>query len=186
MPTVTVRNAERKDAARLLEIYAYYVENTAISFECTVPLLEEFQARLRAIQERYPCLVAEVDGAVQGYACAHPFVGREAYDWSAELTIYLDPAARKGGLGRRLYGELEDRLREMGVLNLYACIGLPEEPDEYLDANSADFHAHMGFTTVGTFRRCGRKFGRWYHMIWMEKVIGEHLSDQPPVRFGLF
>lgn len=84
-------------------------------------------------------------------------------------------------MGRKLYGELEAALAEMGITNLYACIGLPEEEDEYLTRSSAEFHAHMGFAAVGTFRRCGRKFRRWYDMIWMEKIIGEH-GDNPPVR----
>ncbi len=60
------------------------------------------------------------------------------------------------------------------ILNLYACIGYPEQEDEYLTTNSADFHSHLGFVKVGEFHQCGYKFGRWYHMIWMEKIIGEH------------
>lgn len=179
-----VRNATLEDAARLLEIYTYYVRNTAITFEYEPPTLAEFQGRMHKTMQRYPYLVVEKDGAVQGYAYAGAFVGRAAYDWSCELTVYLDPAARKCGLGRALYQALEERLRGMGILNLYACIGYPEVEDEYLNQNSAQFHAHLGFTTVGTFRRCGYKFGRWYHMIWMEKLIGEHRACQPPVRFG--
>ena len=86
------------------------------------------------------------------------------------------------GLGKTLYGALEQRLAEMGILNLYACIGFPDKEDEYLTSNSADFHAHLGYRRVGEFHRCGYKFGRWYHMIWMEKIIGRHLEAQPPVR----
>lgn len=96
-------------------------------------------------------------------------MGRAAYDWAAELTIYLDHDARRGGLGRVLYEALADRLKAMGVLNLYACIGYPQVEDEYLTRNSAQFHEHLGFTLAGTFHNCGYKFGRWYDMIWMEK-----------------
>ena len=180
---VTIREAGVADAARLLEIYAYYVQNTAITFEYDVPSLSEFQRRIRNMKRRYPYLVIERDGVIQGYAYAGPFVGRAAYAWSCELSIYLDRAARKRGLGRRLYEALEARLREMGILNLYACIGYPETEDEYLTRNSADFHAHLGFATVGEFHNCGYKFGRWYHMIWMEKLIGAPQAAQPPVRF---
>ena len=70
----------------------------------------------------------------------------------------------------------------MGILNLYACIGVPRQEDPYLNRNSADFHAHLGFSLAGTFRSCGYKFGRWYDMIWMEKLIGEHRQPQPPVQ----
>ena len=70
----------------------------------------------------------------------------------------------------------------VGILNLYACIGYPQVEDEYLTRNSARFHEHLGFALVGTFHNCGYKFGRWYDMVWMEKIIGEHRPDQPPVQ----
>lgn len=172
-----IRNASIEDAERILEIYAYYVKNTAITFEYDVPTLEEFQDRIKNIRKRYPYLVIERDGIIQGYAYAGTFVGRAAYDWSCETTIYLDHNAQKRGMGRKIYEALEDRLRQMGILNLYACIGYPEQEDEYLNRNSADFHAHLGFKKAGEFHKCGYKFGRWYNMIWMEKIIGEHQAE---------
>ena len=179
MADITVRNATLADAPRILEIYAYYVEHTVITFEYTVPSLAEFEGRMRHTMEKYPYLVIEKDGRIEGYAYAGAFVGRAAYDWACELTIYLDPEARKRGLGRALYGAMEKALGAMGVLNLYACIGYPREgDDEYLSTNSADFHAHLGFEKIGTFTACGYKFGRWYDMIWMEKIIGQHRAGQ--------
>lgn len=178
---ITVRNAAPADAERILEIYNYYVKNTAITFEYQTPSAAEFRERMERTMRRYPYLVIEKDLALQGYAYAGPFVGRAAYDWSCEMTVYLDHTARKSGLGRMIYEALEAELRKMGILNLYACIGYPEVNDEYLTANSAEFHAHLGFTKVGEFHRCGYKFGRWYNMIWMEKIIGEHRDRQTPV-----
>ena len=70
----------------------------------------------------------------------------------------------------------------MGVLNLYACIGWCDEEDEYLTHASPAFHSALGFTLAGTFQKCGYKFGRWYDMIWMEKLIGEHDAPQPDIR----
>lgn len=176
-----VRSAVPEDTGRLLDIYRYYVENTAITFEYTVPSLEEFRGRMEKTMTRYPYLAVEEDGVLQGYAYAGPFVGRAAYDWSCELSVYLAHGARKRGLGRKLYEAMERSLRQMGILNLYACISYPETEDQYLTKNSAGFHEHLGFVTVGEFHRCGYKFGRWYHMIWMEKIIGEHRDLQPPV-----
>lgn len=89
---------------------------------------------------------------------------------------------KKSGLGRRLYEALEEKLRRMGITNMYACITYPKEEDQYLSKDSAQFHAHMGFEKVGEFHRCGYKFDRWYNVIWMEKIIGSHCSRQPPVR----
>lgn len=184
MDTVTIRSASVGDAERILEIYAHYVKNTAITFEYEVPTLDAFQNRIRNTLKLYPYLVIEKGGVVQGYAYAGPFVGRAAYDWSCEMTVYLDHTAQKCGLGRKIYEALEEKLREMGILNLYACIGYPEQEDKYLNRNSADFHAHLGFTKVGEFHRCGYKFGRWYNMIWMEKIIGEHRAEQAAVQFS--
>lgn len=183
MGTVMVRDAVIDDAKRILEIYAYYVEHTAITFEYDVPALSEFQNRMKNIMAHYPYLVIERDGVIQGYAYARPFVGRAAYGWSCEMTVYLDHTALKCGLGRQIYEALEEKLKEMGILNLYACIGYPEAEDEYLNKNSAQFHAHLGFAKVGEFHQCGYKFDRWYNMIWMEKIIGEHQQNQPPIKF---
>ena len=180
---INIRNADIIDADRLLKIYAYYVMNTAISFEYEVPSISEFQNRMRDKMKKYPYIVIEKDGIVQGYAYAGAFVGRAAYNWSCETTIYLDHNARKCGLGRKLYEALEAKIKEMGVLNLYACIGYPETEDEYLDKNSAKFHEHLGFTKVGEFHKCGYKFGRWYNIIWMEKIIGEHEAQQPKIKY---
>lgn len=181
MVMVTIRNAVLEDAERILEIYDYYVKNTAITFEYETPSLEEFKERMRKTMKRYPYLVILKDGRIEGYAYAGPFVGRAAYDWSCEMTVYLDHDARKCGLGRRIYEALETALRDMGILNLYACIGYPQQDDEYVTTNSADFHEHLGFKRVGMFYKCGYKFGRWYHMIWMEKIIDRHQDIQPPI-----
>ena len=148
MDGTVIRNAKTEDAERILEIYAYYVTHTAISFEYDVPSLIEFQSRMEHTMKRYPYLVIEKQGKILGYAYAGPFVGRAAYAWSCETTIYLDHTAQKRGLGRKLYEALEEKLREMGILNMYACIGYPEEEDEYLTKNSADFHAHLGFRSM--------------------------------------
>jgi phosphinothricin acetyltransferase len=180
---ILVRDVKHEDTGVLLKIYSYYVEYTAISFESEIPSLAEFESRIRSITEHYPYLVIEEDGVVQGYAYAHLFVGRDAYSYSAEMTIYLDAKSRGRGLGKILYGELESRLKAMGITNLYACIGVTEKEDEYLTNNSRDFHSHIGYKTVGVFNKCGRKFGRWYDMIWMEKYIGEHTHDPAPVNW---
>ncbi len=168
-----IRDVLISDAEDLLKIYGYYVENTAISFEEEVPTIEEFRGRIVEIIKRYPYLVVVHNGEVKGYAYGNILKPRSAYSKSVEVSIYLDPSARKLGLGRALYEALEERLREIGIQNLYACIGKAVVEDEYLDNNSIEFHAHLGFNQVGEFHRCGNKFNRWYNIVWMEKLIGE-------------
>lgn len=183
-PTVStthIRVARPQDAPELLSIYAPYVEKTAISFEYTVPTEEEFQARIETTLQKYPYLVAEKDGALLGYAYTHPFVGRAAYDWSAETTIYLRTDCRKMGLGKRLYGALEEISKAQNICSLNACIGWTETEDAHLTKNSVRFHEHLGYTLVGTFHKCGYKFDTWYDMVWMEKMLGTHPAHPAPV-----
>ena len=166
------------DTEELLEIYAPYVEHTAISFEYDVPSVEEFAERIKTRRDTYPYLVARDSERLLGYAYTSPFVGRAAYAWSAQTTIYLREECRNRGIGRALYEALEKVCAAQNILNLNACIGFPEKEDEYLTKNSVEFHSHMGYQTVGLFHNSGYKFGRWYHMVWMEKMIGEH-SEKP-------
>ena len=181
MSDILIRPAVPEDAAGLLSIYAPYVEDTAITFKWEVPSLEAFRDRMVRILGDHPYLAAERDGELVGYACTGPFVGRAAYGWSAETTIYLRRDCRGQGLGRKLYGALEEVSRARGILNLYACIGDPETEDEHLTRASQRFHEKMGYRLVGRFDRCGYKFGRWYHMIWMEKLLGGHGARPRPV-----
>ena len=174
MKKMMIRTASPNDSERLLEIYAYYVANTAVSFEYDIPSMEEFRTRIENTLRKYPYLVLEEDGVIRGYAYAGPFKGRAAYNHCCEVSIYVDRNARGCGYGRKLYEALEEKLRAQGILNMYACIGSPIVEDEYLTRNSELFHQHLGFVKVGEFHQCGYKFHRWYNSVWMEKIIGDH------------
>lgn len=166
-----IRAVTEEDAPRLLDIYSHYVLNTAITFEYDVPSEEEFRARIRGTLGYYPYFAAERDGKVVGYAYAGRFHPRKAYDYAAEGTIYIDKSAHRQGIGRELYTALELALKMQNVVNLIACIASTENEDEYLTNNSVNFHTHIGYTEVGRFRECGYKFGKWYDMIYMEKLL---------------
>ena len=172
---IWIRDVREEDAKTLLAIYAPYVEKTAISFEYDVPSAAEFKNRIENITKRYPYLVAEVDGELLGYCYASTFKPRRAYDHCVETTIYVREDCKGMGIGRALYERLEERLKGQGILNMNACIGFAtREDDSHLNNASRDFHEHMGYELVGRFHKCGYKFGKWYDMIWMEKMIGEH------------
>ena len=167
MEEITIRTAVRQDAEALLQIYAPYVKNTAITFEYDVPSVEEFAGRISKVLQKYPYLVAEVNGEPVGYAYAGPFKERAAYDWAVETTVYVRENMKKSGIGRALYTALEKALSAQGILNLNACIAFPETEDEYLTTDSVKFHEKMGFETAGRFHKCGCKFWRLYDMVWM-------------------
>lgn len=170
---ILIRIAKVADAEQLLNIYAYYVENTAITFEHEVPSLEEFADRIRETLKNYPYLVAEVDGKIAGYAYAGRFRTRAAYAWSASTSIYINRQYHGMGIGRMLYARLEEILATQNIVNVYAGVADPVEEDEYLTRNSEHFHEAMGYKIVARFHECGSKFGRWYNIIEMEKIVGE-------------
>lgn len=176
---IHIRAVTAEDAAALLEIYAPYVTDTAISFEYEVPSLDEFRGRIVTTLKKYPYLAAERGGKIIGYACTHPFVGRAAYDWAAETTIYVRRGETKTGAGRALYAALEAVSRAQNIYSLNACIGDCEREDKHLSRNSVQFHVHMGYELVGRFRKCGYKFGTWYDMVWMDRQLAPR-PDVPP------
>lgn len=185
-PDVYVRAAVPGDAAALLAIYAPYVQKTAITYEYEVPTEAEFRARIeRTLSAGFPYLVLERNGAPVGYAYVGRLRERAAYDWSVETSIYLAQGERGRGGGRALHDALEEALRAMGMLDMCACIAVPNGvDDEYLTRNSEQFHAHMGYRKAGEFVQCAQKFGRWYNMVWMEKSLGERMPNAPaPKRF---
>lgn len=180
-----IRIATPGDAEKLLEIYAPYVEKTAITFEYTAPAVQEFKERISRTLEQYPYLAAEREGELVGYAYASSFHTRAAYRWGVETTVYVRGNRKGTGIGKALYQALEAILSLQNILNLNACIAYPQIEDEYLTKNSVRFHKHLGYRLVGKFHQCGYKFGRWYDMVWMEKQIGNHTANPPAVKaFG--
>ena len=167
-----IRFAAAKDAAELLEIYAPYVTGTTVSFEYEVPAVEEFRRRVEETSARYPYLVWEEDGALLGYAYAHPYAARPAYQWSAELTVYLRQGVSRRGLGSRLYGALMELLRLQGVRNVYGCVTAE-------NTASVAFHHALGFREAGRFSQVGYKLGRWLDVLWLEKAIASGGEPQP-------
>lgn len=168
------------DAPALREIYLPYVRTTAVTFELTDPSLEEFSERVRTTLERYPYIVAVDEGEIVGFAYAKAFRPRAAYLHSIETSIYMRMDYRGKGVGRRLYETLAKLLMLQNVYNMEACIAHCEPADEYVPATSRLFHERLGFRLVGKFTKCAHKFGRWYDMIWMEKILGDHIANPDP------
>ena len=164
---MSIRPATAQDVPRILEIYAPYVETTAISFEYTVPTLEVFTQRFLSIAAKFPWLVWEEDGSVLGYAYGSLPFERAAYQWSAEASIYLCPEAQGKGIGRKLYTALEDILRQQGYRKVYAIITTANEA-------TVAFHEAVGYRHTATFPDCGYKFGTWYGIL--TKPLGNRLS----------
>lgn len=169
-----IRPATVADAEALVAIYRYYVLETAITFEYTVPSVAQFQERIMATLPRYPYLVAEENGQLLGYAYAGVYKGRSAYDWSCEVTVYLAREAKGKGIGTLLYDRLEELLRQQQMVNLTACITGGNE-------GSVAFHEKRGYQQVAIFPQIGYKFGEWHDVLWLQKTL--QAPQTPPPAF---
>lgn len=168
-----LRLATPADSPALLDIYAQYID-TPITFEYTLPTQSEFANRIADTLATYPYLVCEEGGQMLGYAYAHRQREREAYQWNAELSIYLDRTAQSRGLGSRLYGTLLDLLRLQGIKTVYGVVTTPNEKSERL-------HLGLGFRRLGTFRNTGYKNGRWHDVSWFEKALAPYEPSPDPI-----
>jgi L-amino acid N-acyltransferase YncA len=161
-----LRFASCDDAEKLLDIYREYID-TPITFEYTLPSVQEFRKRISDITEFYPYIVCEEDGTAVGYAYAHRCMERAAYQWNAELSVYIKKDYTSKGLGKILYGALTEILKLQGIRNVYGCVTVPNEKSEGL-------HTKMGFKKIGIYRNTGYKNGAWRDVCWFEKQIGEY------------
>ena len=166
-----IREVHIEDAERLVEIYSYYVLNTAVSFEYDVPSVDEFKERIRHTKEKYPYLVCLKGNRIIGYVYAGPYSAREAYSWTVSTSIYVDRDYRRCGAGAMLYRVLEEELRKQGIINLLAGVAYNDEEDEYLSHDSYQFHIKEGYTEVAHIKSVGKKVDRWYDLLWFQKKI---------------
>lgn len=170
-----IRIAEPGDGAAIAAIYAPYVSDTAITFELEPPPAEEMARRIAAVLPTHPWLVAVMGERIAGYVYAGRFSARAAYDWSAEITAYLDPDFHRRGIGQRLYAALIGLLREQGYHALYGGITLPNDA-------SVGLHRAIGMTEVGVYREAGFKAGRWHDVGWFGMTIS---PTMPPTSVPL-
>lgn len=172
-----IRPAEPVDAEAIARIYAPFVAEKATSFETVPPSRAEMERRLTATRDKYPWIVLDKDGEVLGYAYASSHHERQAYQWSVNVSVYIDPRAHRAGAGRALYSSLFYILKRQRFANAYGGITLPNPSSEGL-------HAAMGFVPVGVYERVGFKFGRWHDVLWTHLRLSDAatpLGDPLPV-----
>lgn len=172
----SIRVANVDDAAACRAIYAPYVTDTVISFETEVPTVDAMAGRIADANRQHVWLVLEEGERMLGYAYAHSFASRPAYDWSCETSIYLARSAHRTGAGRALYAELLPRLVALGYRRAFAGVALPNEA-------SVGIHRAFGFEQVGVFERVGWKNGAWHDVAWLQRDLGHLDPSAPPTPF---
>ena len=174
-----IRLASANDADGIRAVYAPFVD-TPVTFEEEVPSCETYRERIVRICEKYPCLVAEEDGRIVGFAYAHELRERIAFQWNAELSVYLAPAAQGQGTGSRLYAALIELLRLTGMKAVYGVVTSPNAASERL-------HHAFGFALMGVQPHAGFTCGAWHDVSWYVREIAPFEdAPAPPVPFPLY
>jgi L-amino acid N-acyltransferase YncA len=176
---VKIRAAEAGDAAALAAIYGHHVAHGFGTFETDPPSAEDMAGRVAAVRALgLPYLVAEIDGAVAGFAYGAPFRPRASYRYTVEDSVYIGPDRLGQGIGRGLLGAVIEACQGLGLRQMVAMIGDSE------NARSIGLHRAMGFAPVGIFRAIGFKHGRWVDVAMMQRPLNAG-ADAPPEDAGL-
>jgi L-amino acid N-acyltransferase YncA len=172
-PRTVIRPSLSGDLGAITAIYAWNVLHGTGTFELAPPDEGDMTRRRdEVLAKGLPWLVAEVDGAVLGYAYANHFRPRRAYRYCLEDSIYLAAEAMGHGLGRLLLAELLSRCEAAGARQMLAVIG------DSANAASVGVHRVLGFEQVGVMKAAGWKFERWLDVVVMQKSLG--VGDSAP------
>ncbi len=173
--TPAIRSANITDIPAITRIYAQAVEHGTASFELTPPDQAEMTRRLHDLTTKgFPYLVAEIDGALAGYAYAGLYRSRPAYRLTVEDSVYIAPDLQRRGVGRALLAALIDAAEVRGFRQMIAVIGDPTK-----QAASIGLHEAFGFRHVGILENVGFKHGRWLDTLLMQRELGDGAKSTP-------
>ncbi|MBS0188837.1 MAG: N-acetyltransferase [Planctomycetes bacterium] len=167
-----VRPAREIDFEPIAKLTNYFIRETTIHFGTVELSASELREQWQASRDRYPFLVAEVDGRFAGYCKAYQWRSREAYQWTPECGVYVEDFVRRRGVARALYLRLFDVLARQGFHSVVAGIALPNEP-------SVRLHESLGFAASGTVKDAGWKLGRWVDVGFWQKILAPGAAPKP-------
>ena len=162
MPCIidTARDGDRKV---VIDIFNHYVKNTFAAYPEEAVPYQSFEL-LRSTAEGYPFLVARDEKAALGFAMLRPYSPFAAFSGTAEVSCFVASEQTGKGIGSQLYNRLLHEGREMGLRAILAGISS-------LNPKSLAFHERMGFVQCGRFVNVGRKWGKDFDAVWMQKTI---------------
>ncbi len=161
-----IRFIEEKDIQACCDLYNWYIENTTITFEEEPLTLSQFTQRVHQIQKKYPYIVLEENDQIVGYAYLDAFSPRVAYNWTADLSIYLDHTFKSKGYGSLLMEEIL-RLAQMdGYCNVVSIVTEGNIPSEHI-------HEKFCFEKKALFKNFGYKFHQWLGVTYYVKQVND-------------
>jgi phosphinothricin acetyltransferase len=172
--TLSIRPTLPADIPAITRIYAHAVKHGTATFELEPPDEAEMLRRFDKLRAgAFPYIVAEIEGAVAGYAYAGAFRERPAYRFTVEDSIYIAPDIHRRGIGRALLMRLIEEAEAAGFRQMMAVIG------DSAQAGSIGVHRACGFEDAGVFKAVGFKFGRWLDTVQMQRTLGEGSRTDP-------
>jgi len=161
-----IRDVQTRDVSALCVIYNHYIQNSTVTFNNTPISEEEMAETIVQAGPDLPWLVWEDPdiGRVTGYAACATWKSRCAYEYSLEVTVYLEPGSCGQGLGTLLYGELLVRVKDAGYHTVLGGISLPNPA-------SVALHEKLGFEKVAHLREVGWKFEQWVDVGYWQKLL---------------
>ena len=164
MSEIAIRPATAADAEAIATIYNQGIEDRVATLETDLRTPDERRQWLAARGPRHPVIVAEAGGEVVGWGSLNAFSPRKAYDYVADLSVYIERGWRGKGVGSRLLTRLIELARELG----YHKLALSAFP---WNAGGTALYQKLGFRTVGIYKEQGRLAGKWVDTIIMEKLF---------------
>jgi L-amino acid N-acyltransferase YncA len=146
------------------EIYDFYVQNSSATFHTGSVSINDLQEFMFIGHSLYKSYIIMCDGELNGYAYLTQFKKREAYNRTAEITVYLRSGATGKGLGTTALLFLERQATELGIKVLIATIS---------GSNKHSIHVFekLGYFCCGHFREVGEKFGTILDVFTYEKIL---------------
>jgi len=165
MGEIMIRLAGVGDLGAINDIYNHYVLCSTCTYQTEPETMDGRRAWFEAHAEKHPVTVAvDAAGRVVGWGSLSAFHKRAAYGRTVENSVYVHHDAQRRGIGRRLLADLIGRAGPAGHHTILALIDAEQ-------AASVGLHEAMGFGRVAFLREVGFKFGRWLHVIYMQRMV---------------
>jgi phosphinothricin acetyltransferase len=152
------------DFPEVKRIYDWYIANSTATFHTEPIAISELKEFIYVDHSRYKAYLIKLDGQIAGYCYFTYYKKRQAYDRTAEITLYLDHEQRGKGIGKTAIRFLENNARELGLKNLLAIITGD-------NSASISLFSNAGYTKCADFKNVGEKFGKILDVVGYQKEL---------------
>jgi L-amino acid N-acyltransferase YncA len=164
LPDVKLKELTENDLPFVKEVYDHYILHSTATFHLTPITLEELSSFIPIGHPVYKSYIIYAGGQPCGYCYIARYKNREAYDRTAEVTLYLHPERKGKGIGKEAMKLMERYAR---LNHIYVLIGIISGDN----TESIQFFTRCGFEQCGHLKQVGKKFGKLIDSIFMQKLL---------------